>query len=213
MVVPVGNMSDFDRIYVWGNNAKRARFKGRACRVVARAKMNSVLLEFEDGERLVTSRHAIRLRAPRKRGELRHLNLYGGSVKRHYAGYLLEFVRGRGWVPQHRLVVEHELGRKLERREQVHHLNGICDDNRIENLELHSSARSHSSRHRKHDHEAILALYLAGLGSEVVAARVGCAPATVVHAARQAGVIRSRSSAAASRPRDAKGHFVPRVGA
>jgi hypothetical protein len=37
---------------------------------------------------------------------------------------------------EHRHVVEQELGRPLRSYENVHHLNGVRDDNRLENLEV-----------------------------------------------------------------------------
>jgi hypothetical protein len=47
-------------VYHWANNAKRAALKGRRCRVVARGAMNSALVEFEDGQREIVSRNALR---------------------------------------------------------------------------------------------------------------------------------------------------------
>ncbi len=46
--------------YAWKNNSKRATLYHRHCRVLARGKMNSALVEFENGQKEIISRNALR---------------------------------------------------------------------------------------------------------------------------------------------------------
>lgn len=86
-----------------------------------------------------------------------HLNgRWRGGICQSDYGYVLEYVRRdhpfasmltKGYIPQHRLVMATHLGRPLTRDEAVHHINGIKNDNRIENLQL----LSHSEHARVHN--------------------------------------------------------------
>jgi len=50
----------FTHVYAWRNNERRAALYGRPCRVLASGAMGTVLVEFENGERVTTSRRALR---------------------------------------------------------------------------------------------------------------------------------------------------------
>lgn len=75
-----------------------------------------------------------------------------GTTKRKSSGHVLEksvghpFAR-KGFVPQHRLVVERHVGRVLHEKERVHHINCTPDDNRIENLFLCENPAAHNRAH------------------------------------------------------------------
>ncbi len=65
--------------------------------------------------------------------------------RRDRDGYVYRCIGGRK-LHQHRFVMEQLLGRCLESFENVHHLNGIKDDNRPENLELWTTSQPKGQR-------------------------------------------------------------------
>lgn len=70
-----------------------------------------------------------------KQGNTAKASRAEGATNKTPNGYVMEKSNG-AWTQQHRLVVEEKIGRKLLPSERVHHINGIRDDNRPENLEL-----------------------------------------------------------------------------
>jgi len=55
----------------------------------------------------------------------------------------------KGYVAEHRLVVEEKLGRYLKSKEVVHHIDKNPKNNDIDNLMLFESNAKHQSFHRK----------------------------------------------------------------
>lgn len=82
----------------------------------------------------------------RIKGGALHPSWKGGRLKSKRDGYILVHEGDRKYILEHRLVMQNYLGRKLEKSEDVHHINGVKDDNRIENLML----VVHNKHYQKH---------------------------------------------------------------
>ena len=83
----------------------------------------------------------------KRRGGYSHINLDTGYVRVSiYPPDPLVCMGGKNhWVTEHRLVMARHLGRPLTSKEIVHHLNGVRNDNRIENLVL-TTLKKHEHR-------------------------------------------------------------------
>ena len=68
-----------------------------------------------------------------------------GGRRKQPSGYILAWIGPGKSRLEHRVVMEKIIGRKLESHEIVHHLNGIRDDNRPENLAI-VTRQNHENR-------------------------------------------------------------------
>ena len=69
----------------------------------------------------------------------------GGKLSKE--GYISVYDReDRKYKPQHRVIYETHYGIKLKPHQNIHHINGVRTDNRIENLELWDTSQPKGQR-------------------------------------------------------------------
>jgi len=87
--------------------------------------------------------------------ECHNLSQTGDGVSIHNDGYILikdashHRSNLRGYVYEHILVMEEKIGRDLFPSEEIHHINGITNDNSPDNLMLFENRTEHQKYHAK----------------------------------------------------------------
>ena len=111
--------------------------KGQKRTIEQRKKMSKATKKYwsnpsKHNELLRRSKIGASIRSKQLKGEKNH-NWKGGKYKQN--GYIRILIDGI-YRLEHRYIIEKLIGRELKEYEHIHHLNGIKDDNRLENLKI-----------------------------------------------------------------------------
>lgn len=90
----------------------------------------------------------------------KRIDMVGSPGLKDHRNYAMAHDEHGDVAPEHRLVAENALGRKLTNAEVVHHINRIKTDNRIENLVVLPNSAFHR---RVHGYTELVGLFLCGL--------------------------------------------------
>lgn len=76
-----------------------------------------------------------------------------GGIKLGPGGYVFVYKPNhpnniKGYIQEHRLIMEKYVGRYLKPKEEIHHINGVKNNNRIKNLVLLKNRSEHRKLHR-----------------------------------------------------------------
>lgn len=114
---------------------------------------------FHENISRILRRNKVSTRVSKETGKLKeYTSRWNGGVSYHPKGYKRLYMPDHptsakgGLIPEHRLIMEKYLGRELRRGEVVHHINGVPNDNRIENLQLMTESehnKLHNGRGRR----------------------------------------------------------------
>lgn len=90
-----------------------------------------------------------------KQANLMRYKVLGRQPKYMSRGYVMvkaenhPKANSRGYIREHRLVIEKHIGRYITGKEEIHHINGDKADNRLENLKLCNDHKEHMQFHVK----------------------------------------------------------------